>query len=134
MTHYRPGSLTLSLAALTLSGLALPGTTSAAAAAADVAAGQKVAQACMICHNFDKGGPNKIGPNLYGIVGRPVASKAGYTYSAAMKKKGGTWDAASLDVYLTSPMTTVPGTKMTFAGVKTPRDRANLIAWLKTLK
>ena len=104
------------------------------AAGADLAAGQKVSQACMTCHSFEKGGPNRIGPNLWGVVGRPVASQKGFVYSAAFMKKGGTWSESSLDTYLENPMKVVPGTKMAFGGVKNPKDRANLIAWLKTLK
>ena len=88
----------------------------------------------MTCHSFDKGGPNRIGPNLWGVVGRPVASQKGFVYSAAFLKKGGTWTEANIDTYLESPMKVVPGTKMAFGGVKNPKDRANLIAWLKTLK
>ncbi|MEY4271087.1 MAG: hypothetical protein RLZZ58_2303 [Pseudomonadota bacterium] len=105
-------------------------------AAAPVVADANVAGAaqfkkCVACHTIDKGGKNMIGPNLWGIVGRPVASHAGFAYSAAMKGKGGAWDAAALDTYLTSPMKSVPGGKMAFAGIADAADRAALIAYLQ---
>ena len=127
MNSLRNSAVILITALMSLPALAVAGT-------ADPVAGQKVSQACMTCHSFDKGGPNRIGPNLWGVVGRPVASQKGFVYSAAFLKKGGTWTEANIDTYLESPMKVVPGTKMAFGGVKNPKDRANLIAWLKTLK
>jgi cytochrome c len=104
----------------------------AAPAVADAnAAGAAQFKKCVACHTIDKGGPNRVGPNLWGIVGRPVASHAGFAYSAAMKAKGGNWDDAALDAYLTSPMKAVPGGKMAFAGIADAADRAALIAYLK---
>ena len=75
-------------------------------------------------------GPNRVGPNLHGVVGRPVAAHPGFTYSSALTGTGGRWTYESLDRFLTSPGRTVVGTKMTFAGLRNPRDRANVIAYL----
>jgi len=88
---------------------------------------------CAICH---PGQPGKtvMGPSLFGIVGRHSASVKGYPYSDAMKKADKTWDEAMLDTYLTDPKGMAPGTKMTFAGLPKPEDRANLIAYLATFK
>jgi cytochrome c len=106
----------------------------AAPAMADATAGQKAFQGqCSTCHAVTPG-TNKIGPSLYEVVGRPAATVAGYTYSAAMKKSGLTWSAAELDTYLTAPSATVHGTKMTFAGVKDATKRADIVAYLATLK
>jgi len=101
---------------------------------ADVAAGEKISKICGSCHTFAKGEPARIGPNLFGVVGRARASFAGFAYSDAMKAKGGSWDEASLNEFLWSPKTFVPGTKMTFAGLKKPEDRAAVIKWLETQK
>lgn len=102
-------------------------------AKADVAAGEKVFAKCAACHTVNQGGPNGIGPNLYATVGEKVAEgKAGFAFSDALKKKGGTWTFEALDHWLTSPRDFAPGTKMTFAGLGNPVDRANIIAWLNT--
>lgn len=113
--------------------LAIGALSSTAYAGGDAAAGKKVFNKCAICHS-PAPGKNSIGPTLFGIVGRHSASGAGYSYSDAMKAANKTWDAATLDVYLTDPKAMVPGTKMTFAGLPKPEDRANLIAYLATLK
>ena len=86
-------------------------------ASADVARGEASAKKCVACHTFDKGEPNRVGPNLWGIVGRAKASVAGFNYSAAMKAKKGNWTIDDLDVYLHNPKAMVPGTNMTFAGI-----------------
>lgn len=100
---------------------------------ADVAKGQKLASVCASCHTFDKGGPNKIGPNLNGIVGNHHAHKDDFSYSDAMKAKAGEkWDYNALNHFLWSPKKTVPGTKMTYAGMKKAEDRAAIIKWLET--
>lgn len=99
----------------------------------DAAAGKIVFNKCGICHSI-KEGENKIGPSLHGVVGRPSHSEPGYTYSEAMKAHNVTWDAPTLDHYLTDPREVVPGTKMIFIGLKKPEDRANVIAYLETLK
>ena len=101
--------------------------------AADPAAGKTVFGKCALCHSIDPAKKN-IGPTLFGVVGRHSASFEGYTYSPAMKAADKTWDEATLDVYLTKPQALVPGTKMTFAGLPNADDRANLIAYLATLK
>jgi cytochrome c len=99
--------------------------------AADAMAGSMVAERCMVCHDMAKDGTNKIGPLLYGVVGRMRASFAGFDYSAAMKAKGGTWTYAELFQFLEKPLTYIPGTKMTFAGLPRAQDRLNLIAYMR---
>ena len=98
---------------------------------ADPAAGGKVAKKCASCHSFDDGGPTKVGPNLWNIVGAPVANAAGFDYSGALTELGGEWSYERLDRFLTQPRAFAPGTKMSFAGVKKTEDRVNLIAWLR---
>ncbi|HJT41265.1 MAG TPA: cytochrome c family protein [Sphingobium sp.] len=102
-------------------------------AAADPNAGKAKTQLCASCHDFTQGGPNRIGPNLWGVVGRGVASHAGFAYSPAMKGHGGTWGYADLFEFLGSPARDVPGTKMGFAGLRKPEDRAAVIKYLATL-
>lgn len=104
---------------------------------ADPVKGAQVAAKCKACHTFDAGGPNRVGPNLFGIVGRKPGSHEGFSYSSAMTDEGGkiaTWDETHLFEYLNDPKGYVPGTKMQFNGIKNPKERADLIAWLKTLK
>jgi len=99
---------------------------------ADVAAGQQAAQVCTQCHDWTKGGPDKIGPNLWGVVGRPRASKASFSYSSAMGSSHDPWTYDKLFTYLKSPSSVVPGTKMTYAGMKSEQQRINLLAFLRT--
>jgi len=102
-------------------------------AKADAAHGAEVAKKCGLCHNFDKGGPNMIGPNLYGVLGRKVASHEGYDYSDALKAKGGNWDYESINKMITNPGEYVPGTKMAiFPGLPDAKDRADVLAFLRT--
>ncbi len=115
---------------LTLSMLLLGPT---AAMAGDEVAGKAVFGKCAVCHSVDPA-KKSIGPTLFGVVGRPSGSVEGYTYSPAMKAAAKTWDEATIDAYLTDPKTYVPGNKMTFAGLPKPEDRANVIAYLATLK
>jgi len=100
------------------------------AVAPTAAMGEQVFRRCVACHTIDKGGSNGIGPNLHGVVGRAVASHAGFSYSGAMKAKGGVWTDAALDTYLEAPMKAVPGTRMAFAGVNDATDRKALILYL----
>jgi cytochrome c len=99
--------------------------------AADVMAGAMIAERCAACHDWTKGGPNKIGPNLYGVVARPRASHPGFEYSPAMKMKGGTWTYEDLFQFLRQPASFVPGTKMTFGGLPKPQDRIDVMAFLR---
>lgn len=103
---------------------------------ADAAAGAKAAKVCAACHNFDAAGTNKVGPGLWGVVGRKPASHPGFTYSAGMTDFAGSHDAWTdemLDAYLADPKKEVPGNKMAFAGLKKPDVRADVIAYLRTL-
>lgn len=95
--------------------------------------GEQVAKPCATCHTFSKGGPTKIGPNLWGVVNRPKGSAPGFAYSDAIKSKGGNWTVDDLSAFLTSPKAFAPGTKMSFAGLPKGSDRANVIAYLNTL-
>jgi cytochrome c2 len=103
---------------------------------ADPARGADVAKKCAICHNFDKGGPNMIGPNLYGVLGRPIASHEGYEYSDALKAKGaelGNWDYEKINHMIENPNVFVPGTKMAlFPGLPDAKQRADVIVFLRT--
>src|SRR5580700_8676972 len=100
---------------------------------ASVEKGAATAKVCGACHTFEKGGPNRIGPNLYGIVGDKKGEGRGFNFSAAMKAKGGTWTFDDLNQFLTSPKTFVPGTAMTFAGLPRDSQRADVIDYLHTL-
>jgi len=102
-------------------------------AAADVTKGQKVFKKCAACHTPDNGGANKVGPNLYGIVGADFGAKGGFSYSSALTGMGGTWDYAALNAFLAKPKAYMPGTKMSFAGLKKVGDRAAVIAYLRSL-
>jgi cytochrome c len=99
-------------------------------AKADPAKGQQVFNKCMACHNADKGGANQLGPNLWDVIGEPIGQGKGFAFSDALSKKGGTWSWDNLSQWLSSPKAFAPGTKMTFAGLSNPEDRANVIAFL----
>ncbi|MBL8651580.1 MAG: cytochrome c family protein [Sphingopyxis sp.] len=100
-------------------------------AAADVAKGEAVFAKCAACHTINSGGANGIGPNLYGTMGEPIGQgKAGFAFSDALKNVGGTWDFENMDQWLTSPRKFANGTKMSFAGLGSAEDRANLIVYL----
>src|SRR3546814_8361221 len=94
-------------------------------ASADEAAGEQVFKKCAACHIANQGGPNGLGPNLLGTMGKPVAHVAGFAYSDALKSHGGTWDWETMSQWLKSPRDFAPGTKMTFAGLSKPEDRAD---------
>ncbi len=98
----------------------------------DPAAGKAVFARCRACHTTDKGGPNMTGPNLWGLFGRKAGSKPDYGFSDAMKTQTYAWDAPHLDKWLESPKAVVPGTKMTFIGLSDPKERLDVIAYLKT--
>lgn len=102
-------------------------------ASADVAKGETAAKKCVSCHQFVKDGKNGTGPALYGIVNRAKGAAAGFKYSAGMTGKGGNWDYAALDEFLTNPKGYVSGTTMGFAGVARPDERANIIGYLRSL-
>ena len=96
-------------------------------------AGKDVFKKCAACHTADKGGSNKVGPNLYGVVSRDIGKHEGFAYSDAMKGKGGKWDFATLRSYLHDPKGAIPGNKMVFAGIKDDTDLGALLLYLRTL-
>ncbi|MDJ0943596.1 MAG: cytochrome c family protein [Kiloniellales bacterium] len=103
-------------------------------ASVDPVAGEKVSKKCTACHSFDEGGANRVGPNLWDIVGRQIAAVEGYGYSDALSGMSGEiWSYESLDAFLAAPKTWAPGTKMAYAGLKKVEDRAELIAYLRSL-
>src|SRR5882724_13026854 len=100
---------------------------------ASVEKGAAAAKKCGACHTFEKGGPNRVGPNLFGVVERARASEPGFNYSAAMKAKGGKWTYDDLNKFIANPKGFVPGTAMGFAGIPKDSERADVIAYLRTL-
>ncbi len=103
-------------------------------ATADAAAGETVFRKCTACHTIDKGGANKVGPNLYGVINRPVASHEGFSYSAGMRafaEGGKVWDYEHISGFLVAPRSYVQGTAMAFGGIKNRKEEANLIAYLR---
>jgi cytochrome c len=107
---------------------------SALLASADVAAGQVVARRCTSCHVFEKGGANRVGPYLWGIIGDDHAHASGFAYSPALTAmKGKPWTFEEMNAFIANPRAYAPGTKMAFAGISRVQDRANLIAWMRTM-
>ncbi len=102
-------------------------------ASADVQAGMKLAKKCTACHEFSADGKNKTGPMLWNIVDASMGIKDGFQYSDALTSMGGQWDYSSLNAFLYKPKAYIKGTKMNFAGLKKPTDRANMIAYLRSL-
>ena len=99
-------------------------------AKASVEAGEKAIKPCSACHVWTKGGGSKVGPNLYGVVGRDIGKEPGFSYSAALQQKEGKWTFENLYEWIKNPKAFIPGNKMAFAGVKDPQERANIIAFL----
>jgi len=99
-------------------------------ASADPRLGEGVFKKCAACHTINQGGANGLGPNLWATMGKPIAHVPGFAYSDALKTKGGNWDWEAMNQWLKSPKAFAPGTKMTFAGLSKPEDRANLMAYL----
>ena len=97
----------------------------------DATAGQRVFMQCRTCHAIEAG-VNRVGPSMHGVVGRQAGIVPGYTYSAANKNSGKTWDEATLFAYLENPRAYIPGTKMSFVGLRNPQQRVDVIAYLKT--
>lgn len=102
-------------------------------ASASVEKGEKLSRACAACHSFDKGGANRVGPNLWNIVNNKTAHVGEFAYSDDLMNANSTWDYAHLNEFLWKPKKVYPGTKMNFIGLKKAEDRAALIAWLRTL-
>ncbi|MEM1398861.1 MAG: cytochrome c family protein [Pseudomonadota bacterium] len=105
-------------------------------ASADPAAGESGSRACAACHSFDNGGANKVGPNLWDIVNKPIGGVDGFGYSDVLAGKGAdgaVWDYESLNAFLAAPRDWAPGTAMSYAGMRNEDDRANIIAWMRTL-
>jgi cytochrome c len=100
-------------------------------AKADPDHGAQIARQCQACHNFAKGGPNMVGPNLWGVLGGPHHHMPNYSYSESMEKQSGDWSYEALNKFIAGPAADIPGTKMGFAGLKKPQDRADVIAWLR---
>lgn len=101
-------------------------------ASADAAKGEQVFKKCAACHNADPGGANALGPALFGTMGKPLASHPGFAYTDALKGVGGTWDWDKMSAWLANPKKFAPGTKMTFAGLSNPQDRANIMLFLNS--
>jgi cytochrome c len=99
-------------------------------ASANPSAGEAAMKPCAVCHVWTKGGGNKVGPNLYGVVDREIGKEPGFSYSSAVAGKGGKWTFDELYEWIKNPKAFIPGNKMAFAGVKDPKDRANIIAYL----
>jgi cytochrome c len=101
---------------------------------ADASRGEKIFKKCASCHSAEKGAGNKVGPNLFGVIGRARASVSGFSYSEAIKAKGGAWDKDSINQFITKPKDYIAGTKMAFPGLKKPQDRADVILYLEKNK
>lgn len=101
-------------------------------AVADMSKGEAIFKKCVACHTIASGGANGIGPNLWGVVGKPLAAHAGFSYSDALKTKGGNWTFEALNEWLANPKKYAPGNKMTFAGLGNPEERAAIMLYLNS--
>ena len=102
-------------------------------ATADPAQGQTLTRQCIACHTFEDGGPHRVGPNLWDVVGRPKASREGFNYSPVLLELGGDWSFEDLNAYLANPRDFAPGNRMAYAGVRAVDDRAALIVYMRGL-
>lgn len=102
-------------------------------ATADIGKGEKAFRKCAACHTVEEGGANKIGPNLYAILNKDKGAVDGFSYSSALVNKGGNWGYSNLDEFIKKPSTYIKGTKMSFAGIRKADERANLIAYLRSI-
>jgi len=133
--HSIPKEAASSVAPSATPAVAAPSDLATRLAGADVARGERSVRICAGCHTIKKDGPSGLGPNLWSVVGGPVAKVAGFSYSDGLKEKGekiGTWVPNELDVFLTKPETAVPGTRMTFPGLPDQQERADVIIYLNT--
>ena len=115
--------------------LAVAPLSAALAQEGDAAAGKRVFNQCMACHTINEGGPNRVGPNLHGVIGRKAATKEGFKYSSAMQKKGEenwVWSEENLHPYLRNPREVVPGTQMAFPGLRNDTQLNDVIAYIKS--
>lgn len=113
-----------------LGAVMVAGLMTSAAQAGDAAAGKKVFNKCKACHTLEEGGKKRVGPNLYGIIGKTAGTSEGFKYSKAMTESGIVWDEAQLGAFLTKPKDVVPKTKMAFPGIKKPEQLENLLAYI----
>ena len=124
----------ISAALMLLAGSTVAASTTAAYAAGDAKAGADVFKRCAVCHTSEKGGGDGLGPNLSGVFGRKSASRPGFAYSMELKKSGLVWNEANLTKWVAGPQRVVPGTKMTFAGLSSKKQQADVVVYLATLK
>lgn len=125
--------LILTVAMCALSACGGPGDSGSNSAATPEDRGRRAFGDCGVCHSAREGDASRIGPNLFGIVGRPAGQAGDFAYSAALRDATLVWDAQTLDAFLTKPQTFLPGNRMSYAGISDPERRADLIAYLETL-
>ena len=124
----------ISVAPALLAGSVIAASTTGAYAVGDPKAGADVFKRCQVCHTNDKGGGDGLGPNLFGVFGRKAASRPGFSYSAPLKKSGLVWNESNLTKWVAGPARVVPGTKMSFAGLSSKKQQADVVAYLGSLK
>jgi len=128
--HQRPEKIGYAIDGVVVEGAAAEPPIEALLATADAAKGEATFKKCMSCHTVNSGGANGLGPNLFGIMGKPHAAHAGFAYSDALKATTGNWDWTSMSEWLKNPAAYAKGTKMTFAGISDGQERANLMVYL----